>query len=91
MSTPPTAHRPRRFCTLLAVCLMLLGELPAAFALTRDFEEYLEIVQEINLEIMRIMDQLGVRFSQGAQTLFIKGDREAGQALMAAKGSADTS
>lgn len=48
-------------------------------------------MQEINLEIMRIMDQLGVRFSQGAQTLFIKGDRDAGQALLAGKPSADPS
>lgn len=44
-----------------------------AFALTRDVEEYLEIVQEVNLAIMQIMDEHGVRFSQGAQTLFIQG------------------
>lgn len=44
-----------------------------AFALTRDINEYLETVQEINLDLMEIMDELGVRFSQGAQTLFIKG------------------
>ncbi len=47
-----------------------------AFALTRDFEEYLEIVQDINLAIMQIMDEHGVRFSQGAQTLFIKDSSE---------------
>lgn len=49
-----------------------------AFAKTRDIDEYLEIVQEINLDIMEIMDELGVRFSQGAQTLFIKDGQEAG-------------
>lgn len=55
-----------------------------AFALTRDFEEYLEIVQEINLAIMRVLDDHGVRFSQGAQTLFI----EAGHADDLAPGPA---
>lgn len=44
-----------------------------AFAKTRNIDEYLEIVQDINLDIMHIMDEHGVRFSQGAQTLFIKG------------------
>jgi len=46
-----------------------------AFALTRDFDEYLEIVQEVNLAIMRVLDDHGVRFSQGAQTLFIEAGR----------------
>lgn len=32
MSTSPSAHRPRRFCPLLAACLLLLACLPAAFA-----------------------------------------------------------
>jgi len=43
-----------------------------AFAMTRSVEEYLMIVQEINLEIMNIMKENNVSFSQGAQTLFIK-------------------
>ncbi len=47
-----------------------------AFALTQSIDSYLEIVQELNLEIMRIMDSNGVRFSQGAQTLFIKNSEE---------------
>jgi MscS family membrane protein len=58
-----------------------------AFALTQNFDEYLEIVQEINLEIMRLMDERGVRFSQGAQTLFVKGDGEASRALLGGKSS----
>ncbi|MEE4172935.1 MAG: mechanosensitive ion channel family protein, partial [Xanthomonadales bacterium] len=44
------------------------------FAQTRNIDTYLEIVQEVNLDIMKIMDDHQVRFSQGAQTLFIKGD-----------------
>ena len=46
-----------------------------AFALTREIDEYLEIVQEVNLDIMKILDDHRVRFSQGAQTLFIKGEK----------------
>ena len=48
-----------------------------AFAKTQSIDTYLEIVQEVNLDIMKIMDENGVRFSQGAQTLFIKsGEKE---------------
>ncbi len=52
-----------------------------AFALTRSFDTYLEIVQEVNLDIMKIMDDNKVRFSQGAQTLFVKGDPVAANRL----------
>lgn len=44
------------------------------YALTRSIDTYLEIVQEVNLDIMKILDDHTVRFSQGAQTLFVKGD-----------------
>ena len=47
------------------------------YALTRSFDAYLEIVQEVNLDIMQVLDDHEVRFSQGAQTLFIKGDSAA--------------
>lgn len=42
------------------------------FALTRDFDEYMKIISDLNLDIMELMDSLEARFSQGAQTLFIK-------------------
>jgi MscS family membrane protein len=42
------------------------------FASTTDFEEYLEIVEQVNLDIMRILAENGVRFSQRAQSLFIE-------------------
>lgn len=42
------------------------------FASTTDFDEYLEIVEEVNLDVMRILDECGVRFSQRAQSLFIE-------------------
>jgi MscS family membrane protein len=62
-----------------------------AFALTRDIDEYLEIVQEVNLAIMQIMDEHGVRFSQGAQTLFIKDSSEGGHPFQAAGATGDDS
>jgi MscS family membrane protein len=52
------------------------------YALTRDIDTYLEIVEEVNLDIMKIMDDHQVRFSQGAQTLFIKGDPAAADKLL---------
>jgi MscS family membrane protein len=51
------------------------------YALTRNMDTYLEIVQEVNLDIMKIMDEHQVRFSQGAQTLFVKGDPAAASRL----------
>lgn len=42
------------------------------FALTRDFDEYLEIIQTVNLNIMSLINELEISFAQGAQTLFIE-------------------
>lgn len=42
------------------------------FATTTNFDEYLEIVEEVNLDVMRILAECGVRFSQRAQSLFIE-------------------
>lgn len=42
------------------------------FVKTTDFDAYLKVVSDFNLDVLQLMDDSGVRFSQGAQTLFLK-------------------
>lgn len=42
------------------------------FVITRDFDEYLEVVEEVNLAILRIVEQAGAHFAQGARSVFIE-------------------
>lgn len=50
------------------------------FALTRSFDEYLEITEAVNLAILRIIQAAGAHFAQGAQSVFIENTAPAGSA-----------
>jgi MscS family membrane protein len=58
------------------------------FASTTDFEEYLAIVEEVNLDVMRILADNGARLSQRAQSLFIE-ESDGGFLQAGAKAAAD--